>query len=61
VVTVGTRLPKRLAREGGWRDTAIDLPVNCHDELTGTTYDAGSVAVATLLEHYPVALLVPTD
>ncbi|XAS71004.1 malto-oligosyltrehalose synthase [Micrococcaceae bacterium Sec5.1] len=60
-VTVGTRLPKRLAREGGWRDTAIDLPVNCHDELTGTTYDAGSVAVARLLEHYPVALLVPAD
>lgn len=60
-ITVATRLPKRLAREGGWRDTAIDLPVNCHDELTGTTYDAGSVAVATLLEHYPVALLVPTD
>ena len=60
-ITVCTRLPKRLSREGGWRDTAIDLPVNCHDELTGTTYDAGSVAVATLLEHYPVALLVPTD
>jgi len=60
-IAVGTRLPKRLAREGGWRDTAIDLPVNCHDELTGTTYDAGSVAVATLLEHYPVALLVPAD
>lgn len=60
-IAVGTRLPKRLAREGGWRDTAIELPVNCHDELTGTTYDAGSVAVATLLEHYPVALLVPAD
>lgn len=60
-ITVGTRLPKRLAREGGWRDTAIDLPVNCHDELTGTKYDAGSVAVAKLLGHYPVALLVPAD
>ncbi|MFE4197467.1 malto-oligosyltrehalose synthase [Paenarthrobacter sp. NPDC056912] len=61
VVAVGTRLPKRLAREGGWRDTSIDLPVKSRDELTGTTFSAGSVPVATLLERYPVALLVPVD
>jgi len=60
-LTVATRLPKRLAREGGWRDTAIELTVDCRDELTGASYRAGSVPLATLLEHYPVALLVPTD
>ncbi|WP_309073196.1 malto-oligosyltrehalose synthase [Paenarthrobacter sp.] len=60
-LTVATRLPKRLAREGGWRDTSIELTVDCRDELTGATYGAGAVPVATLLEQYPVALLVPTD
>ncbi|WP_311213656.1 MULTISPECIES: malto-oligosyltrehalose synthase [unclassified Arthrobacter] len=60
-LTVATRLPKRLEREGGWRDTAIELSVNARDELTGATYGAGTVPLATLLEQYPVALLVPTD
>lgn len=60
-VTVATRLPKALERNGGWRDTAVDLPAKSRDELTGTTFDAGPVPVATLLEHYPVALLVPVD
>ncbi|MDR6987694.1 (1-_4)-alpha-D-glucan 1-alpha-D-glucosylmutase [Paenarthrobacter nitroguajacolicus] len=60
-LTVATRLPKGLAREGGWRDTSIELPANVRDELTGATYSAGAVPVATLLERYPVALLVPTD
>ncbi len=60
-LTVATRLPKRLAREGGWRDTSIELTMECRDELTGATYGAGAVPVATLLEQYPVALLVPTD
>ncbi len=60
-LTVGTRLPKRLAAEGGWRDTVIELSVGFRNELTGATYGAGAVPVATLLEQYPVALLVPTD
>lgn len=60
-VTVATRLPKALERNGGWRDTAVDLPAKSRDELTGITFDAGPVPVATLLEHYPVALLVPVD
>ncbi|WP_426003589.1 malto-oligosyltrehalose synthase [Paenarthrobacter sp. NyZ202] len=60
-VTVATRLPKALERNGGWRDTAVDLPAKSRDELTGTTFDAGPVPLATLLEHYPVALLVPVD
>ncbi|SDW25951.1 maltooligosyl trehalose synthase [Arthrobacter sp. cf158] len=60
-VTVGTRLPKRLEAEGGWRNTSIELTTNVRDELTGATYGAGSVPVGTMLEQYPVALLVPTD
>jgi len=60
-LTVATRLPRRLAREGGWRDTVIELPVNCKDELTGASYAPGAVQLSTLLERYPVALLVPTD
>ncbi|WP_347111235.1 malto-oligosyltrehalose synthase [Paenarthrobacter sp. S56] len=60
-LTVATRLPKRLARDGGWRDTVIELPARSRDELTGATYDAGAVELATLLEQYPVALLVPVD
>jgi (1->4)-alpha-D-glucan 1-alpha-D-glucosylmutase len=60
-LTVATRLPKRLARDGGWRDTSIDLPASYKDELTGSTYQAGSVELGTLLDQYPVALLVPAD
>lgn len=60
-ITVATRLPKRLAGDGGWRDTAIELATGVRDELTGATYGAGSVQLATLLGRYPVALLVPTD
>ncbi|MCP1414921.1 malto-oligosyltrehalose synthase [Paenarthrobacter sp. A20] len=60
-VAVGTRLPKRLAADGGWRGTAIELATNVRDEFTGATYSAGAVPVATLLGQYPVALLVPTD
>lgn len=55
-LTVATRLPKRLARDGGWRDTSIDLPASYKDELTGSTYQAGSVDLGTLLDQYPVAL-----
>jgi (1->4)-alpha-D-glucan 1-alpha-D-glucosylmutase len=31
------------------------------DELTGTSYGAGTVSVADVLGTYPVALLVPVD
>jgi len=58
-VTVATRLPKRLERDGGWRDTAVELPAGCTDELTGRSYPAGAAAVGQLLADYPVALLVP--
>jgi len=53
-VTVGTRLPVRLARDGGWRDTTV--AVSGTDALTGRSY-AGETPVAELLADYPVALL----
>ncbi|MGO4434859.1 malto-oligosyltrehalose synthase, partial [Paenarthrobacter sp. RAF9] len=58
-LTVATRLPRRLERDGGWRDTVIDLTVDSIDQLTGASYSAGAVPVARLLQRYPVALLVP--
>ena len=55
VVTVGTRLPVRLARDGGWRDTTLPLPAGTWtDVLTGRP---ASGSVAALLDTYPVALL----
>jgi (1->4)-alpha-D-glucan 1-alpha-D-glucosylmutase len=55
-VTVGTRLPVRLGREGGWRDTTI--AVSGTDLLTGRPY-RGETRLADLLADYPVALLAP--
>jgi (1->4)-alpha-D-glucan 1-alpha-D-glucosylmutase len=55
-VTVGTRLPVRLERAGGWRDTAVT--VTGTDLLTGRSY-GGETRLADLLADYPVALLAP--
>jgi (1->4)-alpha-D-glucan 1-alpha-D-glucosylmutase len=55
-VTVGTRLPVRLERDGGWRDTTI--PVSGTDLLTGRSY-RDEARLADLLADYPVALLAP--
>jgi (1->4)-alpha-D-glucan 1-alpha-D-glucosylmutase len=60
-LTLATRLPAGLAAGGGWRDTAVELPVAVRDELTGTGYGPGGVSVAEVLGTYPVALLVPVD
>ncbi|MFE4514865.1 malto-oligosyltrehalose synthase [Kitasatospora sp. NPDC056783] len=59
VVTAVTRLPHRLERAGGWRDTALELPAGgpWSDELTLRTFPAGPVPVARLLASSPVALL----
>ena len=60
-VTLATRLPRGLEQQGGWRDTAVELSVDMTDQLTGTTFDAGTVRIADILRDYPVALLVPTS
>jgi (1->4)-alpha-D-glucan 1-alpha-D-glucosylmutase len=60
-LTLATRLPVGLERDGGWRDTAVELPAAMRDELTGARYPAGTVSVAAVLGTYPVALLVPAD
>ncbi|WP_350002007.1 malto-oligosyltrehalose synthase [Pseudarthrobacter sp. WHRI 8279] len=60
-LTLATRLPAGLAADGGWRDTAVELPTTLRDELTGNSYGPGPVSVADVLGTYPVALLVPAD
>ncbi|MFJ6311070.1 malto-oligosyltrehalose synthase [Pseudarthrobacter oxydans] len=60
-LTLATRLPAGLAADGGWWDTAVELPVAVRDELTGNAYGPGPVPVADVLGTYPVALLVPAD
>jgi (1->4)-alpha-D-glucan 1-alpha-D-glucosylmutase len=56
-VTVAARLPVRLARDGGWRDTTLALAAAHTDVLTGRSW-SGAVRVADLLDVLPVALLV---
>jgi (1->4)-alpha-D-glucan 1-alpha-D-glucosylmutase len=59
-VSVGTRLPARLAATG-WGDTALQLPTGAwQDLLTGERFvsDVAGLAVDTLLAKLPVALLV---
>jgi (1->4)-alpha-D-glucan 1-alpha-D-glucosylmutase len=61
-VTVATRLPVGLARRGGWGDTVLSLPVNnVRDSFTQRVYSGSRIAVADLLDRYPVALLTPVD
>ena len=57
-ITLATRLPATLAREGGWRDTTSTLPSEVVDVLTGRTF-RGTVEVGDVLATYPVALLLP--
>ncbi|WP_159805548.1 malto-oligosyltrehalose synthase [Cellulomonas citrea] len=59
VVVVATRLAGSVERLGGWSDHTVALPEGrWHDELTGTELTGGLTPVATLLDRYPVALLV---
>jgi (1->4)-alpha-D-glucan 1-alpha-D-glucosylmutase len=58
-IALATRLPVRLAEQGGWGDTTVDVgsaPVL--DALTGREHQGGALRVADLFEHYPVALLI---
>jgi (1->4)-alpha-D-glucan 1-alpha-D-glucosylmutase len=63
VATVVPRLPLRLERDGGWRDTTVELPDDgiWTDAVTGAPVEGGSVGVAELLDSFPVAVLVHDD
>jgi (1->4)-alpha-D-glucan 1-alpha-D-glucosylmutase len=57
-ITVATRLPVRLDRDGGWRDTSLRLPPgDWADVLTGARHPGGHARLSALLASYPVALL----
>ncbi|MDT4933707.1 MAG: (1-_4)-alpha-D-glucan 1-alpha-D-glucosylmutase [Pseudonocardiales bacterium] len=56
-ITVATRLPVRLQRGGGWRDTGLDLGGAATDVISGRSF-RGELPLAELLADYPVALLV---
>lgn len=61
VVTVATRLPVALARRGvdPWAGTALLQPAgSATDALTGRTFAGREIALDSLLERYPVALLI---
>lgn len=61
-ITVATRFPLTLQSDGGWGDTAIELPEGeFRDRITGRTFAGGRVTLAGLLAEYPVALLTSTD
>jgi (1->4)-alpha-D-glucan 1-alpha-D-glucosylmutase len=61
VVTVATRAAGLLADAGGFGDATVTVPAGTwHDVLSDdeTVFDGGDVALASLLAHRPVALLV---
>ncbi|KAD4060369.1 malto-oligosyltrehalose synthase [Arthrobacter yangruifuii] len=62
-VTLVTRLPLGLERDGGWQDTAVVLaPGTYRDVITGATHESrGRLAAADVFGTYPVALLVRED
>src|SRR5215831_16084320 len=58
-VTVATRLPGGLRRQGGWADTVLPLPAGpWRDVLTGATHPGPRPLLSDLTERFPVALLV---
>jgi (1->4)-alpha-D-glucan 1-alpha-D-glucosylmutase len=61
-LTVATRLPLGLLVRGGWGDTILlrhSGPTK--DALTGRRFEGSTIALASLLATYPVALLIPAD
>jgi len=59
-VTVATRLPATLRREGGWRDTALLVPGGrWRDVLTGAVFTGERLLLYELTQRLPVALLIP--
>lgn len=61
-LAVATRLPVGLARRGGWADTVLLRHSGpTVDVLTGRRFEGSEIALAELLELYPVALLALPD
>ncbi len=61
-ISLATRLPVGLERDGGWRDTTVQLagrPVT--DVISDRDYDGGTLSLSEVFERYPVALLAPTE
>ena len=59
LAVVATRLPVGLAGRGGWGDTTVTLPEGeWTDALTGARVGGGQASLSTVLDRYPVALLV---
>lgn len=58
-MTLATRLPHGLEQKGGWQQTRIILGLPMVDDLTGASHGPGEVLVRSILNRYPVALLVP--
>ena len=64
LVAVATRLPVRLAADGGWRETVLPLPdgaTGWTDVLSGAAVSGRAPLLAQVLSRYPVALLVRAD
>jgi (1->4)-alpha-D-glucan 1-alpha-D-glucosylmutase len=60
VVVAATRLSARLNRDGGWRDTIVNVPDGAWlDALSGIEHGPGEILAAELFSRAPVALLVP--
>lgn len=61
-LAVATRLPVGLAARGGWGETVLLRHSGpTVDLLTGRRFEGSEVALAELLELYPVALLAPAE
>ncbi len=58
VVAVVTRLPATLERRGGWRDTALPLPIGSWRNLLDGTAWSDEAGLGALLRDRPIALLV---
>jgi (1->4)-alpha-D-glucan 1-alpha-D-glucosylmutase len=58
VVAVVPRLTVGLEADGGWGDTAVELPAcRWSNVLTGEAGDGGARPVGELLARFPLALL----
>lgn len=56
-LTIATRLPHGLERDGGWQDTTVELPGGTWCDLITGREHTGRLRVAELLDRLPVALL----